>query len=335
MKIKYKLLMFILTFAVVFGLWFLYQNFSGITGAAVAESKIIPAEEGAAIEVYFCPRDDCAEKLVGLIAGAQSMDCALYDLTLSNVKDALKEKYYRLVVDKDYEKYVKGMNYKTNRGASGLMHNKFCVFDNKTIISGSFNPTTKQNTIDNNNIIIISSKYLAENYNAEFIELWSSRFAEGEPVKHQRINYNGELIENYFCPDDDCTSHLIETLQNAESEIKFLVYAFTEDKIGDVLLNKIKENVSVRGVFDKSQSYSQYSEFARLNGSADVRVENSKGLLHHKVFIIDRKIVITGSFNPTLSANTKNDENLLIIHSPTIAEKYLEEFDYVWNQTIT
>ena len=329
MKIKHKILLFISVFVIVFGVWFLYEG--AITGFSIAKvSSEIPQESGTAIQVYFCPRDNCAEKLIGLIDGAQSTGCAFYDLTLSNVKDALKEKNHRLVVDKDYEKYVKGMNYKTNKGASGLMHNKFCIFDNKTIFTGSFNPTSKQNTIDNNNMLVISSKYLAGNYKDEFEELWAGQFATGSPTKYQKINYNGELIENYFCPDDDCTSRVIETLSGAELEIKFLVYAFTENKIGDVLLGKVKENVSVRGVFDKSQAGSQYSEFARLNGTADVRVENSKGLLHHKVFIVDRKIVVTGSFNPTLSANTKNDENLLIIHSPTIAEKYLEEFELVW-----
>ncbi len=53
--------------------------------------------------------------------------------------------------------------------------------------------------------------------------------------------------------------------------------------------------------------------------------------MHHKVFIIDEKIVITGSYNPTKNANENNDENLLIIHDKKIAEKYLEEFNYVYS----
>ena len=335
MKIKHKILLFISVFAIVFGIWFLYEG--AVTGFSIAKiSGEIPQENGPAVQVYFCPRDDCAERLSGLINSAQEVKCAFYNLNLKNVRDALKSKQYnKLIVDSDGEKYVSEMDYIARPEGSGLMHNKFCIFDNSTVLTGSFNPTSKQDTVDNNNIIVINSKYLAENYKEEFEELWAGTFAEGEPVKYPQVIYNNETIENHFCPDDDCTSRVIETLQGAELEIKFLVYAFTEDKISDVLLNKVKENVSVRGVFDKSQSYSQYSEFARLNGTADVRIENSKGLLHHKVFIIDRKIVVTGSFNPTLSANTKNDENLLIIHSPAIAEKYLEEFEFVWKNEIT
>ena len=56
----------------------------------------------------------------------------------------------------------------------------------------------------------------------------------------------------------------------------------------------------------------------------------SDNLLHHKVFIIDEEIVITGSFNPSMNGDTRNDENILIIHDQDIAEKYLQEFGYLW-----
>jgi len=48
--------------------------------------------------------------------------------------------------------------------------------------------------------------------------------------------------------------------------------------------------------------------------------------MHHKVFIIDNRTVITGSMNPTGAGDRKNDENILVIHDEDIAEKYIEEF---------
>ncbi len=337
MKIKHRLLIFALTFAIVFGVWSLYEKVvvTDFAVASPAASSQVPEESGPAIQAYFCPRDDCKGKLIALIENAGVVDCAFYDLTLSDVKSALKEKNYRLVVDKDNAKYVKDMNYKTNTGASGLMHNKFCVFDNSTIFTGSFNPTTKQNFYDANNILIINSGYLAENYLLEFEELWSGRFAGGEPVKYQNIIYNNESIENYFCPEDSCSEHLIEALKSADSEIKFLTFSFTDNSIGDLLLEKIKSGVDVSGVFDKSQSGSEFSEYWKLANVTDVKRDSAAGLLHHKVFIIDRKIAATGSFNPSKNADTRNDENLLIIHSPAVAERYLEEFDLVFgNESI-
>ena len=56
------------------------------------------------------------------------------------------------------------------------------------------------------------------------------------------------------------------------------------------------------------------------------RMEKSRFVLHHKVFVIDGSIVVTGSYNPTLSGNTRNDENMLIIHDRGIAQQYIQEF---------
>ena len=54
--------------------------------------------------------------------------------------------------------------------------------------------------------------------------------------------------------------------------------------------------------------------------------------MHHKVIIIDDSIVITGSYNFTANAETQNDENILVIHSPDIAADYLKEFEKIYDQ---
>ena len=55
--------------------------------------------------------------------------------------------------------------------------------------------------------------------------------------------------------------------------------------------------------------------------------------MHHKVFIIDNETVVTGSMNPTGNGNSKNDENILIIHDSEIAKQYAEEFWRIWKET--
>ena len=52
--------------------------------------------------------------------------------------------------------------------------------------------------------------------------------------------------------------------------------------------------------------------------------------MHHKVIVIDRETVIFGSFNFSDSANSRNDENLLIVHDATFVEYFIEEFNTVW-----
>ena len=72
------------------------------------------------------------------------------------------------------------------------------------------------------------------------------------------------------------------------------------------------------------------TEFDNLKGAGiDVRLDGNPRNMHHKVIIIDGSIVVTGSYNFSRSAEERNDENILVIHSPEVAEAFLEEFDKI------
>jgi len=88
----------------------------------------------------------------------------------------------------------------------------------------------------------------------------------------------------------------------------------------------------IAGVFDKSQALSNTGgEYTHLlENGIDVRLDGNRHGMHHKVIIIDERIVVTGSYNFSNNAKTRNDENSLILHSAEIAEIYVEEFDRVW-----
>ena len=88
-------------------------------------------------------------------------------------------------------------------------------------------------------------------------------------------------------------------------------------------LAKKSRNIDVKLVIDGSN----FKEQIKGDG---VRVENEDSLMHNKFCVIDSYIVLSGSFNPTLSADTKNDENVLIIHDKKIANEFLEEFGRLW-----
>ena len=52
---------------------------------------------------------------------------------------------------------------------------------------------------------------------------------------------------------------------------------------------------------------------APAQAGLDVRFDNSAGTLHHKLLLIDGRIVATGSYNFTRSAEQANDENVVIL----------------------
>ncbi len=306
-----------------------------------------PKESGE-ISVYFCPKDDCANKLVELIKNSsEKVYCALFDIGLTQLIGALADKSHsadvKIVIDNvNFEGQINGtgVRFDTN---SQLTHNKFCIFDDDKLFTGSFNPTERGAYKNNNNMLVIESKYLVENYNGEFDELWDYMFGKGERVKNPIIYLNNKKIENYFCPED-CVSQVSSTnkgnaiykiiylINNAEHSIYFMTFSFTSEDIANPIINQYGKGLDIKGIFEKFQSGSKYSQYKRMKDfGLDVRLDSNPAFLHHKVFIIDNKTVVTGSWNPTQSGTTKNDENILIIHDKDIAQKYLEEFTRLWN----
>lgn len=298
-----------------------------ITGRGV----VLPAKdvvENGDMDVYFCPGDNCEEKLVGFLKqGENILHCALFDLDLQSVVNVLNEKYknnvdVKLVVDNNNLGDVKDLEFVRQDSNNQLMHNKFCVVDKK-VFTGSFNPTERCAYKNNNNMILINSENLAKNYEDEFIELWKGDFGKGERNLVTNFIIGNITIKNYFCPEDDCEENVLNILKNAKKNVYFMVFSFTSDEIGDYLISR--KDLNVKGVFEKRQAGSEYSEYKKMSGM-NVKLDSNPANMHHKVFIIDEEIVITGSYNPTASGNNKNDENILVIYSFEIAEKYLKEF---------
>jgi len=96
--------------------------------------------------------------------------------------------------------------------------------------------------------------------------------------------------------------------------------------------NKFKDvsNIGLLGTMEKQRITMKYNVYEYLKSNqVDVRPDKNRGILHHKVFIVDNKTVITGSYNPTKAGNERNDENVLIIHDEEVALKFVDEFNSI------
>ena len=287
------------------------------------------------IQLFFCPRDNCTKALQETLETAQNYSyCAFFDLDLKEIISALKEKSttadIKIMIDKDNDQgFVKGSSVHFDN-STAFMHNKFCVIDDSIITTGSFNPTFNDAYLNNNNLMIIHSKILAKNYKQEFLSIWT--YNKTKPAARvTKFFYNNHSIENYFCPEDNCAEKIQKRIMAANSSIYFMIFSFTyQPLITDIIVQK-NNGLDIKGVVEKSQSGSkevlQQLNFNGINAIFDKNKHN----LHHKVFIIDNQTIVTGSFNPSQKANTRNNENILIIDDEELALRYLEEFDYVWN----
>jgi len=300
-----------------------------MTGNVILESKP---------DVYFCPRENCGQALYNAMASStDSIHCAFYDLDLKGIISILNQKsrFVDVKVVVDGENYFDSLNksfVRTDNKRSALMHNKFCIIDNKIVSTGSFNPTYNDNDKNNNNLVIFKSPELARNYENEFNEMWNGKFGGGEKTANPVLMLNSTKVETYFCPEDWCTNKILAALSLANKSIYFMTFSFTSEPIGDYLVKRHKEGIEIKGIFEKSQE-SNYSQYSKLkNAGINVTFDTNKYNMHHKVFIIDESIVITGSFNPSKNAETSNDENVMIIHNKEISQKFVDEFKRLYPQ---
>ena len=223
-------------------------------------------------------------------------------------------------------------------GRSALMHNKFWIFDNQTVWTGSTNITANGNFRNNNNVLVIDSSQVAAIYEREFAEMWAGEFGPTSPstVGDQLVTIDDTPVQVLFGAEDEVISHLTALVENAQKNIRFMAFSFTDDDLGEAVLARAEAGVEVQGIFETRGSETEYSELSRLYcADVPVRQDGNPGTFHHKVFVIDDQIVVTGSLNFSENANDSNDENVVIVSNRDIAAQYLQEFERRWTEAET
>lgn len=132
----------------------------------------------------------------------------------------------------------------------------------------------------------------------------------------------------------DAEGKLIQEIGSAEKTLDVAIYSFTDKKVAKAIADDQERGVAVRMISDKECSGTS-SQKACLKivkeAGIPVKINSHSGIMHLKVSIIDGLSVTTGSYNYTVSAQEKNDENLVVIANETVAGEYEEEFDRMWN----
>ncbi len=305
------------------------------------------------IRVYFAPPqpgdpDPIDQALLRLINSAHSsIDCAFYELELSAAADALIARHQAgvrvgIVSDSDY-----GDRPAVRRCiAAGIpvvfderpafMHDKFCVVDGRFVWTGSTNITENCMYKNNNNSVLIESADLARDFAAEFGEMFDAhQFGPDSPKNTpfpEVTLSDGTHIECYFAPEDNAGDALTHFAESAHERIDFAAFSFTSKDLAEAMDARMQAGVRVRGVFEKRGANSAASRYKWLGEhGAAVQTDTNPANLHDKFLVVDGAAVATGSFNFSRNADEHNDENLLIIHNPALARRYVEEVDRLMN----
>lgn len=222
---------------------------------------------------------------------------------------------------------------------SAFMHNKFMILNSTTVWTGSWNFTINDTYRNNNNAVAIRSQRLVQNYQAEFNEMFEQKsFGPRSPANtpNSQFTQDGDTIQNYFSPEDQVLPSLVATLTSAKRSVKFMTFSFTDYDAAKALLDRSAAGVTVTGIFETTGSETDASELKTLRcAGIDARQDGNPFVLHHKVFIVDDSVVVTGSFNISSNATKSNDENMVIIQDADLAAQFVTEFNRRWAESKT
>ena len=117
---------------------------------------------------------------------------------------------------------------------------------------------------------------------------------------------------------------IVGAIDGAKSELLVQAYGFTSAPIIRAVVRAKERGVNVRVILDKINEQKRYTAATYLkNHGIDPMIDFQPAIAHNKVMVIDRRNVITGSFNFTTAAQKRNAENVLIVlDDPAIAEAY-------------
>lgn len=315
-------------------------------------------------EVYFTnpldPNDKSVEQaLISKIDESKtSISMAVFEFDINAVAEAIiraknRGVEVRVVYDNEYTDPDPQMGMLRSAGIqtvsdnrSALMHNKYFVFDEACVWTGSFNISNNASQKNNENAIYFCSPEAAENYSVEFEEMFAGEFGvtSTSNTPHPSFEVNGYTVENCFASEDDCMKKVIEAVGKANSTVHFMAFSYTDDDLADIMISNANRGVVVEGIFEtrganqtiidsKTKKTVYISECYRLlNNGLDIRLDGNPYTFHHKVIIVDSQFVIFGSFNYSASADTKNDENLLIWYDPALAAAFEQQYQLMKSQ---
>ena len=148
------------------------------------------------------------------------------------------------------------------------------------------------------------------------------------PVKDKNETEN----RCYFSPGDDCENAIVSSIRNANHSVKICVFTISENVITNEIIAAKKRGVSVTIITDNDKLNDKGSDIRWLaDEGVRIRIDQSSSHMHHKFCIVDKEILLTGSYNWTKSAADRNQENLLVTEDPKMVKAYLNEFEKLWD----
>lgn len=224
-------------------------------------------------QVLFSPKDGIRDHILERIndCGA-SLEIAVYSFSSGYIAEALvnaknRGVKIRIVMDKKQAEkegslygFLKdeGFDVQSLKGrVGGSMHNNFVVFDNKLVLTGSYNWTEYSEKFNYENVIITDEKAVVEMYQNEFNRLYMESGVASRELRVKGQEFAGAGLKPAPAGDTE--------LKTQDSKKEFIDISFEE-------LDKIFGHESTLSKSEKNKEWKQYKgKYVRWRGEVAYR----------------------------------------------------------------
>jgi phosphatidylserine/phosphatidylglycerophosphate/cardiolipin synthase-like enzyme len=142
------------------------------------------------------------------------------------------------------------------------------------------------------------------------------------------LNTKPALLECYFFPNQNNERKVVDMFRTCKKTLDLAIFTLTKDSISNAIEEAYKRGVKVRLIADDSCSLMLGSDVRKLAAiGVPTKTDRAKYYMHNKVAIIDKSVLVTGSYNWSRQATNYNQENILFFENKDLCEKYTQEYD--------
>ncbi len=229
--------------------------------------------------------------------------------------------------------FVKG---RENGNYAGLQHAKFMLVDKGTLLTGSNNWSSTGTTINNENTVVVHGlpeDALVGAFACHFEAMWTDA-----PDSASDCSVDGLVA---FTPGTRPVGMLVDALRGAERSVDVLMHHLLFDKLLKELAKAAERGINVRVVVNAAdRGETSGSKWDRLRAAgAEIRYKQTNPdayqLMHHKLAIVDDRVVLNGSGNWSGSAFFNNYENYIRYTAPDVVAGFRDTFRRLWRWSLS
>jgi len=208
--------------------------------------------------------------------------------------------------------------YKNDKG---IMHQKILVIDQEYVWIGSANFTSESLSMHGNLVSGMHSPELAE---------WIRENHDKE-LQGKAFDIGGQKVELWLTRNNLASvERLKELIQGAEKSARVAMFTWTRTDMVEALSEANERGIKVGAVLDRNSGQGVSRKVAELlkQKMIPVKISTGNGLLHHKMLLIDGKVLVNGSANWTKAAFSQNMDCYIILHDLT--KKQSSKLEKLW-----